>query len=317
MDRFRRKPWAAALLAGLLLFSGCGNGAKLPEGRRDLVSAEALAETEFEQHRGAKAERSVVAVEHSAFKQAVRVKTIDSPREKWTLKVDIPLGDGLKQGDVVLVDFWMRTLQTADESGDGSIFVVLATRDDGWTTHRIFTAAAGKTWKHWQMPIRLHRELPEGREVLSMQFAGLPQTVEIGGLRVLNYGSDVRAADLPITRSTYAGREPDAAWRKAALERIERHRKSRLTVRVTDAQGRPVSGAKVHVAMKRHAFGFGCVVNPYGAFGEDAPDAERYRRVFLENFNKAPLESGLRWQNFLGWVRPGYAFPWYNALCSP
>lgn len=277
---------------------GCAGGAKLPEGGRDLAAAEALAETRFELHHDAKAERSVVTVEHSAFEQAVRVKTIESPRGKWTVKVDVPLGDSVRQNDVLLVDFWMRALTTADESGDGSIFVVLATKGQAWKTHRIFTAAAGKSWKHWQMPIRLHRKLPEGKHVLSMQFGGLPQTVEIGGLRVINYGPDAQPVKLPMTRSTYPGREADAAWRKAALQRIEKHRKSNLTLRVVDADGRPVSGAKVRVVMKRHAFGFGCVVNPYGAFGEDTPDKERYRRVFLENFNKAPLESGLRWQNF-------------------
>ncbi|MFP4140595.1 MAG: endo-1,4-beta-xylanase [Phycisphaerae bacterium] len=298
MFGWMHKPWVPALLAGLVWMGGCSGGNELPEGGGDMAAAGALAETRLELHQAAKAERSVVAADHRAFEQSVRVETIESPREKWAVKVDVPLGGELKQEDVVLVDFWMRTLQTADESGDGSIFVVLATKNGGWTTHRIFTAAAGKHWKHWQMPIRLHGELPDGKQVLSMQFGGLPQTVEIGGLRVLNYGQDVRAAELPMTRGTYSGREPGAAWRKAALQRIEKHRKSTLAVRVVDAEGQPVSGAKVHVAMKRHAFGFGCVINPYGAFGDNVSDKERYRRVFLENFNKAPLESGLRWQNF-------------------
>jgi GH35 family endo-1,4-beta-xylanase len=52
--------------------------------------------------------------------------------------------------------------------------------------------------------------------------------------------------------------------------------------------------------MTRHAFGFGCVVNP-GAHQAEGPDAEKYRELFAKHFNKAPLESGFRWQN---WFRP-------------
>ncbi len=306
------------ILVGSAALVGRGGNNMLPEDGRDLATAAALAETRVELHQGARAERSVVAADHPGFEQAVRVETIESPRDKWTVKVDVPLTGEMKQGDVLLIDFWMRTLQTADESGDGSIFVALETKGKDRKTHRIFTAAAGTAWKRWQMPIRLHRELPKGQRVLSMQFAGLPQTVEIGGLRVLKYGPSADPAALPMTRSTYHGREPDAAWRAAALRRIGEHRKSHLTVRVLDARGRPVPGAKVRVAMKRHAFGFGCVINP-GTFNAEGPDTKRYRKVFLENFNKAPLESGLRWQNFFGpdpqrqkqsWARTDRTIDW-------
>jgi len=264
-----------------------------------LLGEAALSDTPLGIHRGADAQRTVVDVGHEAFDRAVRVRTIDSPREKWTVKLDLPIDRGaVRQGDTLLVDFWMRTLATADESGDGSVFVVLATDGPRWIRHRVFTAGAGQAWRRWQMPIRMHRGPGEGRLLLSLQFAGLPQTVEVGGLRLVNHGPEVDPATLPVTRGTYAGRDADAAWRKAAAERIERHRKADLTVKVVDAAGNPVPGAAVRVEQQRHAFGFGSVINPQ-TFAADDADGRRYRELFAEHFNKAPTESGFRWPHWL------------------
>ena len=87
------------------------------------------------------------------------------------------------------------------------------------------------------------------------------QTVEIGGIELVNYGTSKKVADLPFTRLGYAGSEPGAAWRKAAEARIEKIRKGDLTVVVKDKAGKPVRGAEVAVRMRKHAFLFGTAVN--------------------------------------------------------
>jgi len=267
------------------------------------------------------AERRVVPAKHQRFDRAVQVRVIDSPRAKWQVKIDVPLDDPLAEGDTVLVDFWMRTLASDDESGDGAIFVVLANRGKQWQTHRVFTAGAGEPWRHWQMPIKLHRPPGAGKNIVSLQFAGLPQTVELGGFSVTNYGSGADPQHLPITRSTYPGRGADAAWRAAALTRIDRIRKGDLTIEVVDANGQPVPDAEVTVAMQRHAFGFGSAINPV-AFADGDEDYERYLRVFEQHFNKAATEGGLRWQHFFRptpdqqkkiWARTDAMLDWLEA----
>ena len=92
----------------------------------------------------------------------------------------------------------------------------------------------------------------------------------------------------------YEGREPEAAWRKQAAERIGAIRKAALTVEVRDANGNPVSGAQLHVRMKRHAYWFGSAVSAE-ALAKPGSDGDRYRREVASLFNCAVLENDLKW----------------------
>ena len=93
-----------------------------------------------------------------------------------------------------------------------------------------------------------------------------------------------------ILEDSYVGRAPDAPWRKAAAERIEKYRKGDLTVVVYDKDGAPMEGAKVAVRMKRHAFWFGSRVD-VTLINSDTDDARRYREHFLELFNYATVNT--------------------------
>jgi hypothetical protein len=128
--------------------------------------------------------------------------------------------------------------------------------------------------------------------------------VEFGGLTVINMGPGVAKESLPHAKLNldYAGREPIAAWRKAAQERIEKYRKGNLRVLVTDAAGKPVSNADVKVNMTRHAFYFGSSfpgsmlpaeyqqIKPWNedfmrTAGASPEDKKRIQQEFLRFFN--------------------------------
>ncbi len=98
-------------------------------------------------------------------------------------------------------------------------------------------------------------------------------------------------AQEPVTLvDDYVGREPDAPWRKAAAERIEKYRKGDLTVVVQGGDGKAVKGAKVSVRMKRHAFWFGSRAD-VKLISSDTEDGRRYRENFLELFNYATVNT--------------------------
>jgi GH35 family endo-1,4-beta-xylanase len=117
---------------------------------------------------------------------------------------------------------------------------------------------------------------------------------------LLTFGAWAAAAGIEDGRSTassYAGREPDAPWRRAAAERIEKIRKGDLSVAVKDADGRPVSDATVTVRMRRHAFDFGSAVAARALFAETA-DNEKYRETIKRMFNMVVLENDLKWPDW-------------------
>ncbi|MDS0300793.1 endo-1,4-beta-xylanase [Halogeometricum sp. S1BR25-6] len=128
------------------------------------------------------------------------------------------------------------------------------------------------------------------------------QTVDVGGIALFDYG------DAEVTLDTlppydYEGRSLDAAWREEAADRIEETRKRDFEVRVLAPGGEPMTDATVDVEMTEHAFDFGSAVSVAHITGDD-PDDERYRSTFLEDFNKATVENGLKypaWESEEGW----------------
>lgn len=95
------------------------------------------------------------------------------------------------------------------------------------------------------------------------------------------------------------------AWKLEAQQRIEQIRKTDVTVRVVDADGRPRSGVPVRVAMVRHAFPWGTCVTAEHITGQ-APDDISYREKLVELFNCAVPENELKWNAWHGAYGPGY-----------
>jgi GH35 family endo-1,4-beta-xylanase len=208
----------------------------------------------------------------------------------------------LANGDVGLVSFYARMVST--ESETGMALVKMGFLQDHPPHEGVVgsSVAVGRAWRHVYVPFRVRFKEATGAAAGTLQFTfnqGLPsnQVVEVGGVRAVTFAADagIRFDDLPRMDATYDGREPDAAWRKGAAERIERIRKGDLTVTVTDAAGQPVRGAGVRVAMRRHAFAFGTAVSEGWLFKIPGPDAERYRREIPRLFTRVVSESGFKW----------------------
>lgn len=81
----------------------------------------------------------------------------------------------------------------------------------------------------------------------------------------------------------------------AAALAIEQNRKGDATVRVIDAQGKPIEGAPVAVELTRHEFLFGCNIFGFDHHSNPAQN-ELYKQKFRDLFNYAT--SGFYWIAF-------------------
>ena len=245
-----------------------------------------------------------VTVEGQAFAEAVRVRTLKEPQEWWDVQLLTSSITPVDRGDVLLCTFWARGTETIDEAGkpQGMVYFQEPVAPHRKSLSERFTT--GKDWQRYDFPFKAQRDYPAGEGLLGFGLGFRPQTLEIGGVQVLNYGPDMRPADLPITSHSYDGQEPDAPWHAEAARRIEEIRKGDLTVRVTDAAGRPVKGAEVAVKMTRHAFPFGSAISStYIQFSKERdPEAvARYQAKVLELFNTVAIENHLKWRAWDGW----------------
>ena len=239
----------------------------------------------------------VVPVSGQPFQQAMRLRTLAMTSNPYDVQLFATSAAPVRVGDALFARFRMRCL---DSKVPGSTEMAIEQGGPDYRKLVLLGATAGPEWREFSVRFKATedyiggQEIPAGKADILLRLGFGPQTIEIGGVEILNFGSKVRVEDLPRPQISYPGCEPDAPWRKAAEERIERIRKAGLTVLVRDSAGRPIAGATVSVNMLRHAFGFGSTVAADRLLAQ-TPDGEKYRETILKYFNKVVLENDLKW----------------------
>lgn len=235
-----------------------------------------------------------VTVEGRDFAQAARIRTEKRPAQSYQFQLRVPTTAAVTKGDKLLAVFDARAVEPQVRDGVGETEFVFEMVGAPFTKSSSHPVEFGTRWQRFYIPFEAALDHEAGKAAVIFRAGYDPQMIEIGAVQVLNFGPAFPKKKLPFTPASYIGRDLDAPWRKIAAERIERLRKADLTVTVTDADGKPVPGAKVRAQMKRHAFGWGTAVDARTLLA-NGPDSERYRQIITENFNKAVLENDMKW----------------------
>ncbi|MES2462382.1 MAG: endo-1,4-beta-xylanase [Armatimonadota bacterium] len=263
----------------------------------------------------------VMPVSGQPFSDALRLTTIKEPPRFYDYGATAPLTAAIHKGDVVWVSLWARRITSRRESGEAQVEVALLQKVGEREVRPLERVISfGPQWTQFTIPFLVRNDSEVGQARLGFRYGYSPQSVEIGGMRLLNFGPNVKLEDLPRTRVRYDGWAANAPWRKAANERIEKHRKGEVTVRVMDAAGKPVPAAKVQVRMKRHAFAWGTAIDDTRINDTKDPDNARYHQTVETYFNKVVIENSLKWGR---WIEPKYrdqalaSLPWVEARNLP
>lgn len=234
-------------------------------------------------------------------RHAFRVTTSRKPPYPWNVSLPTLTTGPIRVGDTLQLTYSARRITSSHETGEAQVDAVV---EESSGDHRKLMECSHSFTGEWadvSVPFRADQAAGSGEAQATLRFGFAPQTVEIANLALVNHGPDVDPASLPRTIRRYPGFEAHAAWRAAARERIERIRKSDLTITVVDTDGRPVPHARVHVRLDRHAFAVGTCVRSARILGT-TPDDDRYRDTLARHFTKAVFESDLKWEP---WERGG------------
>ncbi len=243
-------------------------------------------------------------LEHKQASLAPATAFSDRP----TLRVTVPAGSKsaasvaavwtsvapVRKGDVALLRFYARAVSARQESGEAEIELLFQRNGTPWERSLVTRYNVGPEWTLIEVPFAMATDLAAGAGMLSLGLGGLQQTVELTRPELLDFAGRATIAELPSTRYSYPGREAGAAWRQAALQRIETLRTAPFMVRVVDARRRPVAAARVDVRLVRPKFLWGSAINGDLAM-QRTPEAERYRQAFLALFDTATLDNQLKW----------------------
>lgn len=287
----------------------------------------------FNQFKGDPAPQAeIVAVSgNPEFDRALQITTTASPASagldgeyEFTLGAEIAVA--VSANDAAVATFWARSItppawaqqvahrrkRPGDDShhditqhgkgerarsGDAG-YATFAFERDGGSFKKSAVAALRltSTWQKFEFPFRIAEDYAPGDAHFQLWLGYGPQVLEIAGVSVRDWGPGDPAGYPTVT---YAGRDPDAAWRAAAAQRIDQYRKGDLTVTVVDPSGEPVSGAQVHVGMQRHAFNFGTAVDG-ATLMQGATDGQTYRQIVTQSdmFNQTTFGNNLKWRSW-------------------
>ena len=238
-----------------------------------------------------------VKVEGQPFAEAVRCEIKTLPRNRWDVQFQFRTTRKLAKGEVLWARFFARTVNARTETGEGRICAIFEKAGPPHDKSLGRDLDLSREWTEYFLPFASIADYDAGQAGTGFHMGLLEQAVEIADFEVYAFGVGYDVRRLPNTRAMYAGQEPDAPWRAAAAARIEQHRKADLAVSVTDAAGKPLSDAKVTVAMRRHSFGWGSAVTAKNILRQDA-DGEKYRDIIGKHFSRVVFENDLKWPSW-------------------
>ncbi|MCE0498946.1 MAG: endo-1,4-beta-xylanase [Methylacidiphilales bacterium] len=239
-------------------------------------------------------EKKMIATEGVPFTHAVELRTRQRPPNPWEFQFGETIPTAIHKGDVLWITLWMRATETTNESHEGFSELSIEQNHSPFDKLGLFDFSVGNKWQQFAWTCTAERDYASGETQICLRGGYAPQVIQVGGLRILNYGNSVKPSDLPHSKITYPGMEADAPWRKAAAERIEKYRKANVKVIVQDSAGQPLPGATVRIEEQRSAFGFGsCVVAKL--IEGTGPDNDRYREIIKNSYSKVVMENDLKW----------------------
>lgn len=235
------------------------------------------------------------------------VPTVREDPSDYTYRGDLT-DHSFSQGDLLLAVAYVRS--DSDEAEANAGFRYRYTDSDGDTASSENFVQRGAhiepngKWMRYYFPIEVGAK-PDGSDLtpaFEFWIGYADQTLDFGGIVLFEYdNSEVSLETFPPY--DYEGRAADAAWHEDARDRINETRKTDIEVTVLNPGGQPMPSATVDVKMTEHEFDFGSAVS-VGHVTGNSEDDETYRETFLDNFNKAVVENGMKypaWENTEGW----------------
>lgn len=247
-----------------------------------------------------KAERvqiGYVKVEGQPFDLALRAKIKETSQNNWDVQVQARNMQPIARGDVLLATFYFRTEWAPQESGEGETEFNFELAREPYTKSATYPVRAAREWKKVHVPFQAGQDFAPGEGQAIFRLGYSPETLDIGGVTIENFGKKLVLADLPKDKLGYPGMQPDAPWRQPAAERIEKIRKARMVVVVKDKSGNPVPNAKIRARLDKHAFGFGTCLPATTVLD---PTETKIHGITKELFNIVTLENDLKWQPLAG-----------------
>lgn len=230
------------------------------------------------------------------FTRAIEVENLTEPALSYSAQITFDSEESISAGDVLVATIYAKKIKCVDESGYATMNATYEAIDIDWTKFSAQTESVPETWERYQYAFVVTKDLKAGGAHFCIRVGFRYQTIQFGGLEVVNYGKN---ADISVlapekaVKTTYYGSEDGALWREEAFKRIEKYRKNDMKIRVRDEEGNPVPDAKVSANMTRSEFLWGTAIVESRAFNARRTSMV-YKNILGKKFNSLVLESRMK-----------------------
>ena len=187
---------AAAALAG-------GPWVEVPAGGAPMLPADPLSVLRTNLSSGGAATTEIVAVDGMPFARAMCVTVKTMPSVPWGVQIMATTTGDIQAGDVLLLALFARGSAENNESGDAYAVAYLQDSRPPNTKLGSQPVNAGTEWRQFLLPFRVSMSLAQGQHNFTIHMGYYFQTLEVGGLSLLNYGASRTLAELPRTKPDY------------------------------------------------------------------------------------------------------------------
>lgn len=133
-------------------------------------------------------------------KRAFRIKTLKPLRSVWEIQLCDVTSAPVRRGQPALLGFWARTVDVPGQpEGRGKVAVYFQRASEPWDKSFLIKREVPRQWTLYQYPFRIHEMFGKAEAHICLGFGFDPQTVEVTGVQVQAFSSDVDLETLPRT----------------------------------------------------------------------------------------------------------------------
>jgi mannan endo-1,4-beta-mannosidase len=160
-----------------------------------------------------KANLTTVPVTGQPFKQALRAEIKESSNSEWSVQMQAPTVSKVEKDDLLLATFYVRSTQP-QEGGIAETQFVFEQASDPYTKSVTYPLQLTPQWRKVQVRFVAQDSYPPGKAQMIFRLGYEPETIEVGGVTVENFGKQLRLWELPSTEGAdrrIAAKPPDEA----------------------------------------------------------------------------------------------------------
>jgi hypothetical protein len=183
--------------------------------RVDLLGGAGIAAFKISGDNAKSAESKAVPVTGQPFTDAMRFTTKEASSHEWAVQLQTPTTAPVAMGDAILATFWFRT-ETPQEGSVGETEFVFELGRSPYSKSIQYPIQAGPDWTRVQVRFTAAANYAAGEANMIFRLGYDPQTLDLGGVKVENFGKAIAMGALPTSMTN--DRKRAKAFAAAAKE---------------------------------------------------------------------------------------------------